>query len=253
VKIGEKLNELRTNVLRDTSDLIAGASDHLWSDETLLRYIKQGERRFARQVMCIRDSTTAQITQVRLKTGVKSYPLHASVFSVLSATYDTDTFDLIRSGHGVLAQQTIPEFLYFDPSSQYTVSPGRPTAYYTDETLVYATSGRVTFSIFPAPAADQDGKVVSLRVLRTPISTYSIDKMDQEESEIPEDYELDPLRWAAYLATSTHDGDAGSSTAAAKHKTAFEECVANAVRETKRKIFANMGFRFGLNGFNWER
>lgn len=252
MNLQEKLDELRNNILRDKSDLIAGDTDSLWSDESLLRYIKQGERRFARQVMCIRDSTSAQVTRVTLKTGVQNYPLHPAVFAVISATYNTDTFDLARSGHGILMQSVPPEFLAFDPSSEYNVAPGRPQAYFTDETLVYAASGVVTLSVYPLPAADQNGLYINLRVLRLPLTDYTLDKLE-EESEIPEDYELDPLQWAAYLATANHDGDAGTSTGSAKYKAAFELSVANAIRETKRRIFANMNFRFGLGGFSWTR
>jgi hypothetical protein len=252
VNVGDKLSELRFNILRDRSDIIAGDTDSLWSDETLLRYIKLGERRFARQVMCLRDSTTAQVTQVKLKNGVQDYPLHASVFAVLSARYDTDTFDIQRSGHGILKQAISPDFLSFDPSIQYNNPPGRPIAYNTDETLVYAGAGRVTLSIFPLPTLDQDGKFLYLRVLRVPLTLYDTDHL-ADESEIPEDYELDPLQWAAYLAVSTHDGDADSPPDADKHKKAFEESVTNAVRETKRKLFSNMNFRFGMSGFAWTR
>ena len=252
MKLGEKLTELRTNVLRDKSDRIAGDADSLWTDETLLRYIKHGERKFARQTLCIRDATTAAVTQVRLRTGVKTYPLHQAVISVLSARYDTDSFDLARSGHGILNQLQPPEFLTFDPSSAYTVPPGRPSAYYTDETLVYATGQRVTLSVYPEPGADQDGKTIYLRTLRVPLTVYSLDHLD-DECEIPEDYELDPLSWAAYLAEKNHDADAGSPLKAEAHKDAFDAAVAAAVRETKRKLFAHAAHRFGMGGFSWTR
>lgn len=252
MKLGEKLLELRNNVLRDKSDLIAGDTDSLWSDETLLRYIKHGERQFARKTLCIRDSTTAQVTQVKLRTGVKTYPLHPAVISVLSASYDTDSFDLARSGHGILNQLQPPEFLTFDPSTAYTVPPGRPSAYYTDETLVYATGQRVTLSVYPVPGADQNDKYLYLRTLRVPLTVYDMDHLD-DESEIPEDYELDPLSWAAYLAEKNHDADAGSNMKAQAHKDAFDAAVTNAVRETKRKLFAHMAHRFGMGGYSWTR
>lgn len=252
MKIGEKLDELRNNILRDTSDIIAGDDDALWSDETLLRYIKQGERRFARQTLCIRDSTTAQVTQVVLKTGVQNYPLHTAVVGVLSARYDTDQFDIARSGHGIINQVQPPEYLTFDPSTTYNVPPGRPNAFYTDETLVFALGQRITLAVHPVPGADQEGKKLYLRVMRTPLTDYILDKLE-EESEIPEDYELDPLQWAAHLATANHDGDAGSSMKSQKHADAFNMRVAECVRETKRKMFSNITQRFGMGGFSWTR
>lgn len=252
MNLGEKLDELRNNVLRDTSHLIAGDDDSLWSDETLLRYIKQGERKFARQTLCIRDATSARTCQLKLKAGQRMYPLDPAIIGVLSARYDTDMFDLARSGHAILTNITPPDFLTFDPSAMYTVPPGRPSAYYTDETLVYAMGTRVTFSIFPDPGTDQDGKIVNLRVVRTPFTEYTLENIEAE-SEIPEDYELVPLQWAAHLATKNHDGDAGSSVQADKFKASYDDEIVNAMREIKRKLFANMVFRFGANAFSWVR
>lgn len=252
MNVGEKLKELRENILRDKSDLISGDTDRLWSDDTLLRYIKQGERRFARQTLCLRDSTTASVCQVKLKAGVKTYQLHWSVVAVLSARYDADDFDLQRAGHAIIGQVAPPEFLNFDPATNYTLPPGRPSAYYTDETLVYAGSGRVTISMYPVPGTDQEGKIVQLRVCRLPLTDYSVNGLDTE-CEIPEDYELDPLQWAAHLATMNHDGDAGSSVKSDKHEGAFNTAVLAATREIRRKIFAQMSHRFGMGGFSYTR
>lgn len=252
MKIGEKLDELRNNILRDKSDLISGDDDHLWSDATLLRYIKNGERRFARQVLCIRDATTPEVCKVKLKEGVRQYPLHESVLSVLSARYDTDTHLLARSGHSIVRDIAPPEFLSFDPATQYTAAPGRPSAFYTDETLVYARQGRVTLSVYPDPGADQEGLFLFLRVVRLPLAKYTLDDLELE-SEIPEDYELDPLQWAAHLATSNNDGEAGSARRSSAFAASFDRAVGEAKRETKRKIFAEMGFGFGRNGFSWAR
>lgn len=248
----ELLTELRVNVLRDRSDLIAGDTDSLWSDETLLRYIKDGERRFARQTLCLRDSTTPEVTQVRLRSGVQNYPLHASIVGVLSGRFDTDSYDLQRSGHALILQFTPPELLSYDPNAAYTIPPGRPIAFFTDETLIFARQGRVTLSTYPIPSADEEGKVIYLRVARMPTTTYSLDQLDQE-SEIPEDYQLDTLEWGAYRAQRGFDADAGAGTTSDKHREAFELAIAAAVKETKRKMFANMTFRFGTNGFSWTR
>lgn len=252
MKIQEKLDELRSNILRDTSDIIAGDTDSLWSDDSLLRYIKDGERRFARQTLLLRDATTPQVCQVKLKTGVQNYPLHEAVLSVLSARYNTDQFDLSRSGHGILNQVVPPEFLSFDPSIAYQVAPGRPSAYNTDETLVYAQSARVTFSIYPLPSADENNNIVYLRVARLPLCKYTMSDL-AVESEIPENYELDPLQWAAYRATANHDAEAGDAKASERHKAAFEAAVKAATKEIKRAMFANISHRFGMAGFSWER
>lgn len=250
--LDELLRELRTNVLRDRSDIIAGDTDSLWSDETLLMYIKDAERRFARQTLILRDSTTPEVARFKLKTGVTTYPLHASVISVLSARLINTSNDLLRSGHAILAQASPPEFLTFDPTAPYTVAPGAPQAYYTDETMVFATQNAVTLSVYPAPSATEDGKVLFLRTIRLPLSGYTADDLGRE-SEIPEDYQLDTLEWAAYRALRGFDSDAGAPTSAAEHKNAFDDAVKRATKELKQKMFANTGLKYGGNGFTWTR
>lgn len=251
--LGDQLQELRFNILRDRSDLIAGDSDSLWSDETLLRYIKDGERRFARQTLIIRDgSIGTQYTQIKLKVGVRDYPLHPDVLAVLSARVNGKDYDLRRSGHQMVQAQQPPGFLEFDPLYGATLPPGDPLAFYTDETLVYGAQQRVTASIYPVPDITNDGVLVNLRVVRLPKGPYTKDDFARE-SEIPEDYQLDPLQWAAYRAQSTYEGDAGAPDLAQKHKDAFDEAVKNAQREMRRRSFVQPGLRYGTNGFSWTR
>lgn len=252
MNLDEQLEELRNNMLRDNSDLVSGNADELWSDETLRRYIKDAERRFARRTLMIRDSTTPEVVQVRLRSGVKTYKLHASVIGVLSASYDTNTYDMQRSGHALVQQGIQPEFLSFDPTNPGSLPPGPPLAYYTDETLVFGRKHAVTMSFYPVPGTDQESKIVYMRVVRYPTSCYGADDLDKE-SEIPEDYQLDVLEWAAYLALRGFDADAGASTTADKHRAAFEDAIARGQMEMKRAIHANTGLAYGANGFSWIR
>lgn len=252
MNLGEQLSELRENILRDRSDIIAGDTDCLWSDETLLRYVKDAEWRFARQSLIIRDGTTPQLTQVKLKAGVKDYPLHHAVLAVISGRYEMDIFDLQRSGHSLVMQANPPEFLSWNEPVDAAIPPGKPLAYYTDETLVYASQSKVTLSIYPVPSDAEDGKLVNLRIIRLPTTCYTRDNLDTE-SQIPESYQLDVLEWAAYRAQRTFDADAGAPTSADAHKAAFEASIAAATKEAKRAMFANMTFRYGTNGWNYTR
>lgn len=252
MNLADQLQELRFNILRDTSDIIAGDRDSLWSDDSLLRYIQDAERRFARRTLILRDSTSLEVVQLRLRNGVKTYPVHRSILSVISANYNGQSSDLLRSGHAMVVPAPAPEFMPFNPNAPYTLPPGDPIAYYTDETLVFDHEGRVTMSIYPVPGPDQDGKIIMMRVARVPVSCYTRDDMERP-SEIPLDYQLDVLEWAAYRAQRTFDADAGAPTSADQHKKAFDDAVDAAVMEAKRKMFANMGFLYGRNGFSWTR
>lgn len=252
MNLADQLYELRVNILRDRSDIIAGDTDSLWSDETLIRYIGDAERRFTRQTLILRDSTTPHVVQVKLKSGIKTYPLHPSVLSVISARYDTKQSDLLRSGHAMVTIAPPAEYMSFSPVADYQIPPSDPIAYYTDEALVFAQKGAVTFSVYPAPGPIQDGKLVYLRVARLPLTAYDI-TCQERESEIADDYELDVLEWAAYRAQRTFDADAGAPTSADAHKKAFDDAVDACKREVQSKMFANIGFKYGRNGFSWER
>lgn len=250
--LADQLEELRVNILRDQSDLISGDADALWSDATLLRYIKDAERRFARRSLILRDATTSAATQITLQLGKATYPLHESVVGVLSGRYDTDPYDLKRSGHALVNAYTPAEFLDLDPAAAYSMPPGSPQAYYTDETLVYGGQNRVTATVFPVPGTAEVGKKIAFRVIRLPMGGYTTDDLERE-SEIPEDYQLDVLEWAAYRAMRGFDGDAGSPTKADSHKQAFEEAIVRAIAEMKGKTLGHTGIRFGMNGFSWTR
>lgn len=252
--LGEQLAELRFNILRDRSDMIAGDTDSLWSDDTLLLYIKDAERRFARRTLILRDSTTPQVTQLTIDgaNSVITYPLHPSVLAVISAKYNNKTSDLLRSGHSLVVPAPPSEYMTYDRPMDFDLPPSDPVAYYTDETLVYASQNRVTLTIFPKPGAAQNGMPIAMRVVRLPLTGYSRDCLNRE-SEIPEDYQLDVLEWAAYRAQRTWDGDAGAPTTSQDHLNAFNDAVEKAKKEAKSKMFANITFRYGRNGFSYTR
>lgn len=252
MNLGDQLDELRGNILRDRSDLITGDSDSLWSDESLLRYIKDAERRFARATLLLRDGSTPQYCSFSLRAGVRDYPLHELVIALVSARVANQPTDLYRAGHALVMVPKRREVLDFDSISNEVVAPGSPQAIYTDETLVYASRNRVTASIYPTPDAVSDALAVACRVVRLPAGGYTLNDLERE-SEIPEDYQLDVLQWAAYRAKTNHDADAGDDIGAEKHKMAFDEAVAKAVKETKRKMFVGTGLNYGTLGFSYIR
>lgn len=252
MNLGEQLRELRFNILRDRSDQIAGDADSLWTDETLLRYIREAERRFAREVMYLRDSTTPKFTQVLLKVGVQDYPLDKAVFAVVSARDSTKQYDLARTGHALVQMRSPQDTFIIDPTDTGFIPPGEPLGFYTDETLVYARQQRVTWSAYPIPDANTDGRLVNLRVVRIPDDCYDKDQLDRE-SETPDDYQLDVLEWAAFRALRHRDADAGDGANADQHQSAFLDAIKRAKIDLRRRMNTPMLLAFGLNGFRWTR
>ena len=253
MELKELLLELRDNILHDRSDRTSGNSDVLWSDDTLLRYINEAHRRFAREGLVIRDGTSAE-TQVTLQDGVSEYTLHPSILAVISARLVGDTVDLQRTGHAHLDSRAMPGQGYAAPP-QGTPRQGRPIVFTTDETLSQfggsdpATA--MTVRVYPVPDADAAGTVLQTRVVRMPLGVLEIG--ENETLEIPEEHHLEMLDWAAYLALRIADIDAGDAQRAAGFRQSFEVSTKKAKQDTMRKLFAPAGWGFGRGGWTWER
>lgn len=239
----ELLDELRENILRDSSGLVSGTSDKLWSDDALVRYINDAYYRFCRLTLSLTDSTSS-LTEIELETGVPTYALDKSVLGVISARLAGAPTDLARTGHGVLDTPfRTDDSLFFDINILAALPPGKPMACATDE-------DDKTFRVYPTPSADYAGQIINLRLIRMPLEKLSLDLPDAEP-EIREEWQLGMLDWAAYKALANHDVDAESLARAASRKAAFEEWVADAQREARRRRFAGTAWSFGRDGFAW--
>lgn len=242
---GDLLSELRNNILRDKSALVAGTQDTLWDDQTLLNYIGQATTIMARRTMALRDDTTPAITQLKLKLAVTEYPLDKRVLGVYSARFDQDSFDLGRIGHFQLNTYMPPDTLWFDINVSATLAPGRPQYYASDESIQ-------TIRVYPAPDAANVGKTIYLRVARLQLNAPSLDNLDASP-EFFEEYHMYLLEWAAYRALSNHEIDGEDQGRADKHKQNFEDHIFQVREEVRRRAFAPMNFQFGRLGFAWIR
>lgn len=253
MNLGELLNELRVNILNDRSDRVAGSSDYLWTDETLVNYINIAQRRFARRSLCLRDSKTAEVCQITLATGQTEYTLHPSVIAVISARLEDDVQDLRRGGHSVFSTYQQQDTFFFDVNQLATYPPAKPFAFSTDETLDEDDNGAIStvvMRVYPAPSADYNGKKVYMRVVRLPLDKLSI---NEQQAELPEDHQMEMLDWAAYLALRIADHDAGDAPRAENYAKSFEAHVQAARNAAMRKFFAPTTWGFGRNGYAWER
>lgn len=255
MKLGDLLTELRENILHDRSDRVSGSPDYLWSDETLIRYINEAQRRFARKGLVIRDATTPEVAQVTLQTGVEYYPLHAATLAVISARLTGDAADLARAGHAAFDTYRQPDPYFFDPSQLTTLAPGKPLAYSTDEYLSpddYDSHSVITLRVYPVPTATYNGQIIKLRTLRLPLYELTASCLSAIP-EIPEDHHIEMLDWAAYLALRIVDVDGGWPARANEFRASFEDHVKNARNAMMRKLFTPLQWGFGRNGFSWER
>lgn len=252
--LGELLQLLRGSILNDRSDRTSGTSDYLWTDETLVTFINEAQRRLAVYGLVLRDGITDEVTKITLVEGQSTYVLHEAVIAVLSAKLADQDADLTRVGHAVLAAYRAPSESWVDPTSWNALSAGPTLAYSTDEGLSDRDSdslAQVVLRVYPTPAADQDGSFLRLRVVRRPIEKL-VHTMLSATPEVPEDHHIEMLDYAAYLALRIVDDDAGSPKRAADFKATFEESVSNARATAMRKMFAPMDWGFGRGGWTWQ-
>lgn len=269
MNLGELLEELRENILADFSDQIAGVrKDQLWTDRTLVRYINEAQKRFAKRSECLRDAVTPEVCTVQLVAGQRDYAMHPKVIGVLSGRFHQDqpeNIDLARVGHANLDTYRAPDSrFFFDVSAIGALKPGKPLAFTTDEGMLSDAKNalnRMTLRSYPVPSSDYairsdlTASTIDLRVVRFPLIDLSIDDMNGEP-EIPEQYHMNMLDYAGYLALRKPDLDVaggGAQQLADKLAKTFDANIEDAKRELKRRMFAPAAFKFGGNGFTFER
>lgn len=251
----ELVTELRENILHDRSDQVGGASDYMWDTPTLVRYIDQAHRRFARRAQLLKDSSTSVVTQITTVLNQEFYPLDPSIESVTSLRMAGDRADLVMANHNALDTYHVPDTYFFDPSALSTLPPGKPVAFTVDEGLTQNDQGAtsvIMLRLYPIVGPGYDNIIGNLRVIRSPLVRLTTQNMNAVP-EIPEDYHLDMLDWAAYLALRIVDLDAGDTDRSDKFAASFEAHVNDAKRELKRKMFQPAVWGFGRNGFSWEQ
>ncbi len=251
----DMLDELRVGILHDWSNQQPGTqpSDYLWSDERLIRYIDEAQRKFATQTLCLRDGYTPQVTRVQIFASQTEYTLHPSIIAVISARNEGDRVDLARAGHSALSTYKMPDAYFFDPGSLSQLPPGKVVAYDTDEYLDQDDEGSLQVThlkVYPKPA-NPYVRPIKLRVVRRPLYPLTINNLNAVP-EIPDDYHMDILDYAAYLALRKVDRDAEDRQRASDFLASFNTHVQECKELTKRKLFTKLQWGFGRNGFSWD-
>jgi len=245
----ELLAELRHTILRDFSSAVdASPSEGAnFDDNTLVRYIREAELRFATKTRCLRDSTTPAVCQITLVAGQAEYALDSRVMTVHYARYD-----------GRINLGPIGYTNEFTPRGD--LAPSAPTAYASTQgepRFFYTDSGTGKIGFYPAPSTQDAGKIVTLTVTRKPLVPLSTQNLDQSP-EIPEEYHLDLLGWAAWKLMSTDDteynGDPNSISVIMARQNMFKKQFNDAVDECKTQVrrLTQRPVAFATPGANWS-
>lgn len=235
MKLGDLVAELRENILRDTSDAVnSNPSNYLLSDKSLVRYINEAQQKFATRTLCLRDESTAEICNIAMVEGQVAYDLDPRVVAVYSLASPDNKLHLQRTTYAnMVSAPDVPRGDY-----RFTQADnGRPRLFYTDR-----ETGRL--GVYPAPDAEHSGVSLIMRVGRLPLADLTPDNMDAVP-EIPAQWHMDLLEYAAWRALRNHDSDLENLQKASAHKKAFEDVVLLLEREAKRLLMQNLQFRVG--------
>lgn len=191
----ELLTELRS-VVDDT------LRPYGWSDIRLLYWLSEGQDKFCEQSGFWSDKSSYTVTTVLNQTD---YTIPGRIIAVRSV-WD-GTRELVDG-----AKESSPVI---------TAEPQRPLRYRTDQ-----ETGVLT--LLEPPLA---GIVLSLRVHRRSLIRFSV---EGAELEIPEEYHLAPVEYAAAKAFGDHDAELQDPVKAGDHMMNFKSYVHDGKRAYRR-------------------
>lgn len=226
MKTSELLEELKENLLRDVSKEATDSTvASLWSDAQLVRYLDDAQNKMARRTECILDGETPKVAEIVLVEGEHTYKLDSRIIRVIRAKMGGDD------------ERALKETSMF---SEFDASEDKRSAL----PLKQATPDRVTYwsmdvgtdkvRFYATPNADENEALVQLYVSRLPLNPLVSTEPDRVP-EVPLDYHLDLVEWAAFRALRNHDVDGENIQKANIHRAAFDRAVQELKQQCRHK------------------
>jgi hypothetical protein len=241
MKTSELIEHVAKDMLDDRAALVEGASDRLFSDEKVLRYLNEAERKLCRDALVLEDLATPSVCEIQLIEDRTDYPFHKSILQVKSVRLSDSDLDLLRVGYNdnriwPITSVVDPDF--WDVNLALVETPGRPQRYSVD-------MGTRIIRVRRKPDADAALLKLKLAVMRMPVVPMTIDDPDKQP-EVPEEHHLDLTLYAAgSCLTKTADIDAELRTLGQRWMNEFQEVVDKAKRDKQRRQMSMPQFRFG--------
>lgn len=250
MNLQEMLDHTAKTYLDDRADLLAGASDNLFADASLVTFLNKGADEFSRKTWRLNSRYTAgkaAYTAVTLATNVKDYDLHARVLHVLSVKLSDSDLDLRPIGYedSRSSVNTFPNQDFFDVNSPYIENPGRPNWYALDVQTR-------TIRFRATPSITENGLVAQMRVVHMPIVQLDVATLSGTCEIEPEYHEL-LCMYAAGKALTTPNVDAAGANLGKSYLQDFERQCREARNDLMKMSLGPARFRFGgwvRGGFN---
>lgn len=197
-----------------------------WTNEELVAYINEAERRAARASLLIEDATTAAVCSITVTAGTALYTKHSKILKIKQAKLLSQSDPLIRGS--MLQYQGVPN---------WETATGTPYGYMEDYTTGFIRLDRL-------PAVDDTLKLI---VYRLPLADMDWATADTDAPEISEAYHIPMLNYAASLAYRKEDANILDPARADRFEVAFnrEFSDTSAYSETRKARKVPRAVRYG--------
>jgi hypothetical protein len=245
MKTSELLEHITGPMLDDRAELLAGASDQLFKDSTVIRYLNEAERKLCRDAWVLEDLSTPAVCEVPLKENDLDYLFHESILHIKAVRLSDSDVDLLRVGYDdnrLLPYVSVADPDFWDVNVIYSETPGRPQRYSVD-------MGTRIIRVRNKPDAAAGALKLKLSVVRLPITLMSEENPDKEP-EVPEEHHLELCKFAAgSCLANTADIDADLRSLGRAWVNEFNKMCDDAKRDRQRRQQSAPQFRFG----GWAR
>lgn len=226
------VKHLRVSMLDDTGghgvDWESIAEDDVeaaqlrWTNEELSAFISEAERIAAASALLLRKSESS--FNISVTSGTAEYDLDPKILKLKGVELDSNGRNLIRA-----------EYEDFRNKPRWRDVEGTPTHYVVDE-------NDTTILLYPKPVIDD---TLHLVYNRLPLNDLSWDNPNSSP-EIPEQYQVRMLDYAAYLAYMKDEANTFDPSRAASYKGLFESnfSISTPYSETRRKQTRNRAVRY---------
>lgn len=191
------LSEARDIVREDFIDTVEGEGFFAGTirDTALNRYINEAQVEACKRWNILFDADTSAVVDITLAEDTRAYDIHAKITKVVRAEY----YDSVNDKHYPLEQKSY-DYIERMVGSGWRTTTGKP--------MWFAIRNRKMY-LYPVPGEDEDSETLSMEVYRLPLAVLSD---DDDEFEVPEQYQQDLLYWAAHRVFHRADEELNDPT-----------------------------------------
>ena len=202
----ELVTQLRY-ILDDTGghgvDFVTASDSQLkWTNAELVAYINEAQKEVVRRTKSIFDSTTPEVCEIEILTGIDEYTLHDSILKITRAKLASATKNI-----RIVSYKDMDSL-----NSNWESVPAGTIEYLIDD---WSTN---KIKLHRTPAADD---VLNLRVCRLPLCNMVWARRETDKPEISEQMHLAMLHWAAHIAYFKDEPNTLDPQAAERHDIKF--------------------------------